>query len=364
VLASQDISAPGTALFWIANGNYQNLGPGRIGGIAEVNVGASNISTGDLLAQILNYGASIGSHAEVDITADTLSVNGSLDSRIDNSQSGSINGSAAIDFSVSGNSTITNDAMFQIFGSDGATSAAINFNGGNYNVGGTFLGYIDGSGTVTFNSAAIAADSVKVGVFGSNGTLRIGGGSISANTLLHLYAPGSNGTIDFVSNVTLNNSSAAAVIAANTITIENGVVVTISGRTPANVFANVPNYTGSGGNGSALGTFGGAGATTQPLSQAPPFDNPPAVRAAIKHRNPVVSNGGKALAIEVTDSSQLGALLNDATPGADSKVRISPHGRSRNPSVQGSTRNVAAVTELHRSADARAKSGVLASRLQ
>jgi len=84
-------------------------------------VSGSNISTGDLLAQILNYGgASIGDHAEVDITAGTLSVNGSLDSRIDNSQSGSINGSAAIDFSVSGNSTITNDAMFQILGSDGA----------------------------------------------------------------------------------------------------------------------------------------------------------------------------------------------------------------------------------------------------
>ncbi len=363
VLASQDITAPGTALFWIANGNYQNLGPGRIGGNAEVNVSGSNISTGDLLAQILNYGgASIGGHAEVGVTADTLSVNGNLDSQIDNSQSGSINGSAAIDFSVSGNSTIANDAMFQILGSDGATSAAINFNGGNYTVGGTFLGYIDGGGTFTFNSAAIAADTVKVGVFGSNGTLRIGGGSISANTLLHLYAPGSNGTIDFVSNVTLNNSSAAAVIAANTVTIENGVVVTIAGRTPANVFANVPNYTGSGGNGSTLGIFSGAGATTQPLSQAPPFDGPPAVRAAIKHRNSVISNGGKAPVIEVTDSSQLGAMLNNATLGPDGKVRISPHGRSHNPSAQGSTRTMA--TELHRSADARAKSGVLASRLQ
>lgn len=121
---------------------------------------ASNIATGDLLAQILNHGgASIGGHAEVNITADTLSVNGNLDSRIDNSQSGSIDGSATIDSSVSGNSTITNDAMFQIFGSDGATSAAINFNGGNYNIGGTFLGYIDGSGTFTFNSATIAAEA-------------------------------------------------------------------------------------------------------------------------------------------------------------------------------------------------------------
>ena len=49
---------------------------------------------------------------------------------------------------------------------------------------------MDGSGTMTFNNASIAADTVKVGVFGSNGTLRIGGSTLSANTLLHLYAPG------------------------------------------------------------------------------------------------------------------------------------------------------------------------------
>ena len=63
----------------------------------------------------------------------------------------------------------------------------------------------------------------------ANGTLRIGGGTLSANTLLHLYAPGSNGMIDFVGNTTLNSSGTAAVIAANTVTIENGVVVTIAG---------------------------------------------------------------------------------------------------------------------------------------
>jgi hypothetical protein len=201
-----------------------------------------------------------------------------------------------------------------------------------------------------------------VSVFGSNGTLRIGGGSFSANTLLHLYAPGSNGTIDFISNVKLNISSAAAVIAANTVTIENGVVVTVNGGIPANVFANVPNYTGSGGNGSTRGIFGGAGATTQPLSQAPPFDSPTAVRAAIRHRNSVISNGGKAPAIEVTDTSQLAALLNNGTLGPDRKVRISPNPRNRNLSVQGNRRTIAA--EPHRSVDAKARSGVLASRLQ
>ena len=150
-------------------------------------------------------------------------------------------------------------------------------------------------------------------------------------------------------------------VAANSVTIENGVVVTVGGRIPANVFANVPNYTGSGGNGSTRGIFGGAGATTQPLSQAPAFDSPTAVRTAIRHRNSVISNGTKAPAIEVTDTSQLAALLNNTTLGPNGKVRISPHGRSRHPSVQGGTRTIAA--EPHRSVDAKARSAV-ASRLQ
>ena len=115
VSASQDISAPGSVLFWVANGNYQNLGPGMIGGNAEVNVSASNISTGDFFDQILNYGgASIGGHASINLTANTLSVGGNLDSRIDNT-SGTIGGNAAINMNVSGTATITNDATFADF---------------------------------------------------------------------------------------------------------------------------------------------------------------------------------------------------------------------------------------------------------
>src|SRR6266513_2279259 len=129
---------------------------------------------------------------------------------------------------------------------------------GNYNVGGTFEGFIDGNGITTLSNATLAADTVKVGVFGSNGI------------------------IDFVSNVTLNISSTAAVIAANTVTIENGVVVTIGGSTPANVYAKVPNYSAStGGNNKTGGTFVGA-VTTQPLGGQPPFDSPTRARAATK----------------------------------------------------------------------------------
>ena len=272
VAASQDISAAGSALFWVANGNYQNLGPGMIGGNAEVNVSASNISTGDFFEQILNYGgASIGGHALIDLTANTLTVGGNLDSTIDNT-GGTIGGNAAISMNISGTATITNDATFQIFGSDGAKSASIDFNGGNYDAGGTFLSSIDGNGTMTFNNASAHADVLKAGVFGANGVLNIGGGTLSADTTLKLYAPGSNGQLNFISNVTLGGNG-AKILAANSITIFNNVVVTIGGSKPADIYTGFTNetpnanYTGFGGNGSTTGTFGGAGANSRNRSE-------------------------------------------------------------------------------------------------
>jgi FecR-like protein len=443
VQAVQNITAPGMTLFWVANGNYQSLGPGTITGDAEVDVTATNISTGNLLAQILNYGGStIGSFAEVNVNATTLSVNGTLDSRIDNTagtihgdaslifntatavtstgdqfyqiinaDGGTIGGSATldvttknlsagrslfvailnstndngatgtiasdatIDFNVSGTATVATDATFQINGSDSAANSTINFNGGTYNIGsparpGTFEGFMDGSGTMTFNSTTINADTVKVGIFGTNGTLRIGGiggSNISANTLLHLYAPGSNGMIDFVGNTSLNSSGTAAVIAANTVTIENGVVVTIGGSTPANVFANVANYSGrNGGNNSTTGTFAGAGATTpQPLDVRPPFDGPSA-RLAAKQTSSARSGGGIGHTIHITDSSQLGSLLEKASAGRDGKVRVAsatiPHPASANKTTALAPRS-ANTPDRHRSADMNVGSKMVASRL-
>ena len=121
------------------------------------------------------------------------------------------------------------------------------------------------------------------------------------------------------------------------------MVVTIGGSTPANVYANVPNYSGrSGGNNSTSGTFAGAGATTQPLGGQPPFDSPTTAGAVTKHSRSIASAGGRGPTIHVTDSSQLGSLLNNATLGPDGKVRVLPHERTRNPSVRGSTRTIAA----------------------
>ena len=303
IVASQNISAPGSVFFTVANGNYQGFGPGTIGGDAQVNVTASNLSTGALFDDIYNYGgASIGGDAIISlnisnnftatgnaefrifssdgiITGNALiAVNAaavsapSLTAAIDNSSAGLIGGHAFINMNVSGNANVTSDATVAIYGSDGAQSSAININGGNYNVGGTLLSYIDGNGTITFNNASAHADVLKAGVFGANGALNIGGGMLSANSTLKLYAPGSNGSLNFVSNVTLGGNS-LKILAANSVTIFNNVVVTIGGPNPADVYTNNANYTGFGGNGTTTGTFAGAGANKpQPLSKAPPFD--------------------------------------------------------------------------------------------
>src|SRR5205814_10593673 len=51
-----------------------------------------------------------------------------------------------------------------IYGSDPGGSAAINFNGGSYDVGGTFRSTVDGDGTITFANTDVHADIIKVGV--------------------------------------------------------------------------------------------------------------------------------------------------------------------------------------------------------
>jgi hypothetical protein len=127
------------------------------------------------------------------------------------------------------------------------------------------------SGVVNLTSTDIRADIVKVAALGADGQLIISSGSLSADTLLKLYAPGTAGLIEFAQNVALNGNS-MKIIAADTVRIDTNVVVTINGNTAASVFANNPIYTGFGGNGMTNGTFAGKGATTAPLAAAPPLD--------------------------------------------------------------------------------------------
>jgi hypothetical protein len=134
------------------------------------------------------------------------------------------------------------------------------------------------AGQTTLNNATIHGDVVKVSALGNNGSLNIGSGNaISADSVIKLYAVGSNGTLNFLSSVTLTSPS--NILAANTINISQGAVVTIANQanTKADVFTNNPNYFGFGGTGTpaTAGTFAGAGANNpQPLANAPPLGAP------------------------------------------------------------------------------------------
>jgi hypothetical protein len=318
-------------------------------------VTAANITANSLLAQIDNNGSgalasNIGGNATINVTAGTIVAN-SLLAQIDNT-SASLNGNAAIEMNVSGSATVTNDATVAIFGNDPAGSAAINING-SYDVGGTFLSRIDGNGTITFNNASAHADVLKAGVFGTNGVLNVGGGGLSADTTLKLYAPGSNGQLNFMSTVTLGGNS-VKMLAANSVTIFNNIVVTIGGPNMADVFTNHANYTGFGGNNSTTGTFAGAGAhNPQPLINAPPFGvvspAPITTRTRIHPRPPSpVPTGGKVPVggtvtsgkkidnvINVRSSDDLLSLLDDVHPGRDGRIRI-PASKSANDSRHSS----------------------------
>ena len=295
-----------------------NAGEIDTGGNVSLEVSGNLTAQGAATFEIQNEGGTMGQNAPMQIAAANISAN-SLLAQINNSNDGVIDGAAVISMNVAGNATVTNDATLAIYGSDGAAASTIRINGGNYNVGDTFLSYIDGNGSITFNNASAHADVLKAGVFGANGTLNIGGGTLSADATLKLYAPGSNGQLNFLSNVTLDGNS-KKILAANSVTIFNNVVVTIGGETAADVYTNNANYTGFGGNGSTTGTFAGAGANRpQPLSEAPPFDAP-------APGNP--TNGKRTRTImNIKNSGQLLSLLDGAVPGPDGRLRVPRHNR-------------------------------------
>jgi hypothetical protein len=289
------------------------------GGIVSLAASGSITAHGDAIFDIQNTnGGIMDQNTGIAVAAGNISAN-SLSAQIDNRGGGVIRGAGLIEMDVAGNANIANDATVAFYGSDGAATSAILINGGNYNVGGTFLTYMDGSGSITFNNASAHADVIKAGVFGANGVLNIGGGTISADTMLKLYAPGSNGQLNFISNVTLGGNS-AKILAANSITIFDNVVVTIGGDLAAAVYTNHANYSEEwGGNGSTTGTFAGAGAKgPRPLSEAPPF-------GASSPGNPI---HGKRMTkvINIKNSEQLLALLDGGVLGPDGRLRFPQHG--------------------------------------
>jgi hypothetical protein len=332
-----------------------NAGEIDAGGNVSLEVSGNLTAQGDAAFEIQNNGGTMGQNAPVRVAASNMSAN-SLLAQIDNRNEGVIDGAAVISMSIAGNATVTNNATLAIYGSDGAEASAILINGGNYNVGDTFLSYIDGNGSITFSNASAHADVLKAGVFGTNGTLNIGGGTLSADTTLKLYAPGSNGQLNFFSNVTLDGNS-KKILAANSVTIFDNVVVTIGGKAPADVYTNNPNYTGFGGNGSTTGTFAGAGANRpRPLSEAPPFD-------PVRPGNPTNGKRTRTL-MNIKNSGQLLSLLDGAVPGPDGRLRVPRHNRRNagnpdRPNVSRMTKVDRDVADIRRMRDR----GVINNRL-
>jgi hypothetical protein len=356
VLASQNITAPGTTFFTVANGNFMGTGGGTIGGDATLNISAVNLTTGTLFADIYNYGgAHIGGSANINFNlSGNLTTQSDANFLIDNSNGGSIGasteGGATINMNVSGSTAVTGNATFQILGSDGATSAAINFNGGSYGVGGTFLSSIDANGTITFNNASVHANVLQIGALGANGVLNIGGGTLSADTTLKLYAPGSNGQLNFVSNVTLGGAG-AKILAANSVTIFNSVVVTIGGSTPADVYTNHANYTGSGGNDSTTGTFSGLVNNPQPLSSAPAFSDPPPATVTTAAASTTTTTA-KAPTLSTTSGTTSTTVKSPtlATTSGTTSTKISPTtlsgSKTTSTKATSTTINVSSTAEL------------------
>jgi hypothetical protein len=273
-----------------------------------------NLTTNNLTLELQNNGGEIGTGGLVSLDVSGNITANSLRAQIDNRDGGVISGVGLIEMDVAGNANVANDATVAFYGSDGAAASGILINGGNYNVGGTFLTYIDGDGVITFNHASAHADVLKAGVFGANGVLNLGGGALSADTTLKLYAPGTSGQLNFVSDVTLGGNS-LKILAANSVTIFNNVVVTIGGKAPADVYTKNANYTGFGGNGSTTGTFAGAGANRpRPLSEAPPFNAP-------TPGNPTNGNRARTV-INIKNSGQLLSLLDGAVPGPNGRLGL------------------------------------------
>ena len=89
-------------------------------------------------------------------------------------------------------------------------------------------GTVNVSDASGLNNALLSGDVVKVGALGTNGVLTVGRGTLSANDTLKLYGASADGESRFVDNVTIGGQN-FTIIAANTVTINNGKVVTVNG---------------------------------------------------------------------------------------------------------------------------------------
>jgi hypothetical protein len=102
-------------------------------------------------------------------------------------------------------------------------------------------------GDILISQSQLAGDSIRARTLGIDGRLLLGNTSIDADQLVHLYAQGSNGQIQFTGDVSID--SPQTVLAAKKVTIDNGVNVTIQQPAGLDIFTDVPQFnTGGFGN--------------------------------------------------------------------------------------------------------------------
>src|SRR5207249_1221680 len=162
-------SFPGNAYFQILNQSNVSGSPGGfIGGDATISVGASSDVNvvGDTFFNILNGSGTIGLDAMIDVTANTISVGGSLNTFLVN-QEGSIGGNAVISFLAPAGIDAGNGAFFAIINDD---------------TGGTTLGgTIDGDALVHVTADHLSTEALVASNFNLFGTIHNSGGSIVGN---------------------------------------------------------------------------------------------------------------------------------------------------------------------------------------
>jgi hypothetical protein len=118
------------------------------------------------------------------------------------------------------------------------------------------------AGDVTVRNATLAGETVRARALGPDGRLILGGSVIDANQSIPLFAEGSNGQILFNGPVTLD--SPESVLAAQRVTIAEGVGVTVTQPDGLSVFTDVPEFNQAG-----FGAFRDTSRTQIPVAPQP-----------------------------------------------------------------------------------------------
>lgn len=173
-----------------------------------------------------------------------------------------IQAQSGISVRAKGSITITDSAQLRYLSTRLPQELSLVAEQGNVNVGtqggagATLQGVVTAiesqSGNIGIYNSTITASYLQVHTLAPNGNLTIGGSTLSAASGMKLYAEGSNGTVQFVGNTTLDGP---ATIAGHTVQVDSGVTVNVKVPNSFNVYSDVEHFNTTGyGNFSRNGT--------------------------------------------------------------------------------------------------------------